>query len=419
MCIKIHDRAYLRVSGISCDGTGEYVDIRRSHHIELSNGTFHNSTRKDGWPVGLRLVESSHHNWIHHNSIGGVGYATNDDHGGVVNVGRWESSDDDSHYNLLEHNVFFHGGHHVMEVSSSYNVIRRNHFHNEEWMNSGTYGNRLAVFDGPGDNAGWNLLENNTFATSGVPPDSASTAAVSLRSQGNIVRRNVFYDADTSGISITSPGYHVTDYDPPGSVTRNRVYHNVFFHNGYARAETDPGLLGAVSFLQYGSGDEIELIYLKNNIMWDNAKGAVSFESSHRELQIIENNWEEAGDPLFVNDEAAILASQPELLDFHLQDASPCIDRGGFLTVTTSAGSGTSMRVDDVGYFFGFSPLVEGDLLQLEGQDSTARIVRIDQENSMLYLDRTLSWTSGLGVARPYSGSAPDQGAFEFDDFAE
>jgi len=79
-----------------------------------------------------------------------------------------------------------------MEVSSAYNVIRNNHFHNEEWM-------------------------------SGVPHDGLGSAGVSLRSQQNIVRRNIFYDADTAGLNISSPGYHVTTYDPPGDVRYNRA----------------------------------------------------------------------------------------------------------------------------------------------------------------------------------------------------
>jgi len=417
MCMRLHDLAYLRVIGISCDATGEYVDIRRSHHVEVAHGRFERSTRQDSWPVGFRLVESSHHNWIHHNVIGAVGYATSDDHGGVMNLGRWEDSHDDSHYNLIEHNVLFHGGHHVMEVSSAYNVIRHNHFHNEEWMSGGLYGNRHLVFDGPGDNTGWNLIEGNSFASCGVPPDDSGVAGVSLRSQHNIVRRNLFYDNDTAGLNLSSPGYHVTSYDPPGNVRNNHVYHNVMFHNGHATYVTDPGLLGGISFLQYGDSDEIELTFIKNNIMWDNNVGAISFESSSRDLQIIEDNWEEAGDPLFVDDEAAIVPAQPELLDFHLDPSSPCVDNGGFLTRTSGAGSGTTLPVEDAGYFTdGFGvPGVLGDLIQLEGQGVTARVVAVDHDADVLTLDTALFWSDGLGVAQPYVGARPDQGAFEHD----
>jgi len=417
MGIRIYDRSHVSIRGISCVGTGEYVDIKRSHHIEIARGEFIDSTRKSDWPVGFRLTHDTHHCWVHHNTIGGVGYATDEDHGGVINIGRWEDNSDHSHYNLIENNVLFHGGHHIMEISSSYNVIRNNYWHNEKWMSySGNqFGNRHLGTDGPGNNAGSNLIEGNIFATCAPPPDGAGVSGVSLRSQRNIVRRNVFYDNDMAGLNLSSPGYHVTGYDPPGNVRNNHIYHNVMFHNGYAENVTDTGLLGGISFLQYGASDEIEQTYVKNNIMWSNNNAAIAFESSSRSLQIIENNWEETGDPLFVNDEGPMIPGQPELLDFHLQENSPCIDNGGYLTQTVSAGSGTQIPVVDAAYFmdgYGIEQMT-GDAIQFEGQGTVATIVSIDYVANRLTVDRAMSWRAGLGVAQPYQGMAPDQGAYE------
>ena len=39
-----------------------------------------------------------------------------------------------------------------------------------------------------------------------------------------------------------------------------------------------------------------------------------------------------------------------------------------------------------------------------------------DWTNNVLYLDGSLTWTNGQGVALRYNGVAPDMGAFEYDD---
>ena len=102
--------------------------------------------------------------------------------------------------------------------------------------------------------------------------------------------------------------------------------------------------------------------------------------------------------------------------DYRLRPGSPLIDKGALLTRTAGRGSGTSMPVKDVGYFFdGFGiPGEEGDLIRLAGRRETARIVRIDRKRGVLVLSRALEWTDGQGVAVEFSGAAPDIGAHEF-----
>ena len=97
--------------------------------------------------------------------------------------------------------------------------------------------------------------------------------------------------------------------------------------------------------------------------------------------------------------------------DFHLQSGSPAIDRGGFLTTTTSAGQGTSIPVKDAGYFFDGYGIVAADTIQLQGQSATARIVSIN--SNTVVVDKTLIWSAGQGVSLAYQGSAPDMGAYE------
>jgi hypothetical protein len=103
--------------------------------------------------------------------------------------------------------------------------------------------------------------------------------------------------------------------------------------------------------------------------------------------------------------------------DFHLQSGSPMIDKGAFLTRTSSAGSGTTISVTDAGWFYdGFGiPDEGGDVIQLEGQTQTARIVRVDFVNNTITVDQPLTWTSGQGISLSYTGSAPDLGAYEYN----
>jgi hypothetical protein len=92
------------------------------------------------------------------------------------------------------------------------------------------------------------------------------------------------------------------------------------------------------------------------------------------------------------------------------------IDAGAFLTTTTAAGSGTRIPVADAGYFYGGHgiPGELGDEIQLQGQTTIARVVYVDVVAKRLTVDRSLSWSSGKGVALRYSGTRPDMGAFEY-----
>lgn len=106
----------------------------------------------------------------------------------------------------------------------------------------------------------------------------------------------------------------------------------------------------------------------------------------------------------------------PANADFRLQSNSPCIDTGGFLTQTTSSGSGKTLVVEDARFFtdgFGI-PGVSGDRIQLEGQTTTAVVTNVNYTTNTLTLDTSLTWTKGQGVAYAYHGSRPDIGAYEY-----
>ena len=90
---------------------------------------------------------------------------------------------------------------------------------------------------------------------------------------------------------------------------------------------------------------------------------------------------------------------------------------GTFLTKTVSSGSSSkTMKVNDSSYFYdGYGIDGEaGDLIQLSGQSTTARILSISKTTNTLTLDRSLTWTAGQGVSLVYNGTKPDLGAYEY-----
>ncbi len=99
----------------------------------------------------------------------------------------------------------------------------------------------------------------------------------------------------------------------------------------------------------------------------------------------------------------------------NLKSNSPCIDAGGSLTtITTDSGSGMSFTVDDAGYFMDGWGIIDGDIVQLEGQTQTAQITNVEYDSNIITVDISLTWNKGQGISLAYKGSAPDAGAYEY-----
>jgi hypothetical protein len=403
--ISMVNRACVVVDGISCRQVGQYIVLDNSHHVQITNGTFDEWARKEGWVNGVVLRNDAHHNRISNCWIGRVGYSTaNDDIGGTMYIGGG------SNRNVVENCTLCYGGHHVLQIVSTHNVIRNNYFHNEEWMDAphrtetgGKSGNRLAILEGGG---AWNVLEGNVFAFSGLPPDQNGSAGISVRTAHNIVRRNVFYDNDLAGLNVSLNSRRQ-------DVHFNYIYQNTFFRNAYAAKETFGPFLSGLSLTNYVRGS-IAGVSIVNNLFWQNKGGvALSFYHCDRAEQSVRGNWEEQSPPLFVHTETPADPLKPGVLDFHLQPQSPCVDAGDFLTRTTAAGQGTTIPVAEAGFFTDGYGAVEGDLIQLEGQTHPLRILAIDYEANTLRVDSPAVWQAGQGVSQPFDGARPDIGAFE------
>jgi hypothetical protein len=420
--ISLANRSYITVDGVTirlsgCSGVC-YALFDGSNYNTIQNSVMDQAGTLSGWPVGVVIRNKSLYNRLLNNTIANVGYSSGnpgDDIGGVIDIGNIDDTTfDGSNNNLIQGNKIFHGGHHVLSVGSSYNVIKGNYIHNEEWnacsrtQANGKCGDRLIIIDEDATLVKQNLIEDNILGFSGLPADQNGSDGISMRTPYNIIRRNVFVDNDSSGISVATAGYY------PSDVRFNHIYNNVFFHNGYALIEDYKPYLSGVSLSKWGSTD-VKNVTIKNNIFWNNNfKQSITYYASSSANQIIANNLQETADPLFVNDKATLDPLHPETLNFHLNSGSPAINAGGFLTSVTAGGSGTVIPVADAAYFTNGFGLMSGDQIQLQGQTTRVRIVSVDYTKNTLTLDASLTWQQGQGLSLAFEGSAPDQGVYEF-----
>ncbi len=107
--------------------------------------------------------------------------------------------------------------------------------------------------------------------------------------------------------------------------------------------------------------------------------------------------------------------ARPELYDHSLAPDSPLRDAGAPLARAVGTGDGNLLAVDDVYPFFdGFGIEGEvGDVIAVGSPEQHARVVGKDYDASTLRLDRSVTWQDGDPVSLPWTGAAPDIGAYE------
>jgi len=401
--IRLSGHAYICVSGIRFFNIRIFFYIRAaSHHNRIGYCQFDTRHPNSGsWQGGL-IFEQSTHNHIHDCTFFRWAYDTYSAHrGGLLDIGNSGQGDEDaSYYNLIERNVFAYGGHHTIGIYSKYNVIRDNYTHNEtNAANWNFEGYRAALTEGT--HAGYCLYEGNRFAYAGA-------SGLALRSQKNIIRRNVFCRNGSGAIQVVSNIAGVDHAD------NNHIYHNVFYQNGYQPDYIN--FRGGIYFSSWSGQSPVGNV-IKNNIFFDNRDGCIRYDGTVT-AQIIQSNWEQNGnDPGFSD----LSGGDPEddtRPDLHLNAGSDAIDGGSSLTTIMSiAGTGTQFIVADARYFtngWGIDT-VAGDEIQLAGCSQKARIINVEYESNRLTLDTPVTWTQGQGISLTYHGNAPDLGAYEHE----
>jgi hypothetical protein len=310
---------------------------------------------------------------------------------------------------------------------SNFNVLRNNYFYNTNQKIGEVYDMEDVGFDHEfwqQNCTKYNLIEKNVFAFTPYDSRVHMFNGIQYGGQNGILRNNTFYDCKGGALGMQIYA------DESMYNLDNRIFHNVFYknhHGGTFLSNADPANFSGNLFLNnifYQNDGEAGttqvlagsqgFVFQNNNILNQQAGEGVIDQGGLKTLSWAQSNLSS----LFAgNVELAPSFMDEANHDFHLKAGSPMIDKGAFLTQTVGAGSGTAMKVKDVGFFYdGFGIAGEvGDTIQLKGQTQTATIVKIDYATNTLTLDKSLTWTDGQGLAGKYSGTSPDLGAWEYN----
>ncbi|HEX6996047.1 MAG TPA: right-handed parallel beta-helix repeat-containing protein [Gammaproteobacteria bacterium] len=424
VAVDLSKRSHIVVEGIHVDGVKPNPDARVQHFVEIFDGSF--NTIRDctfrfahGWH-GIQLDEGAHHNKLLNNVIDVVGIyddGTGQDWGDSVQVL-------DAEHNLLQGNTITRGAHNLLQVKGRYNVIRLNTFENDwsEILGAQKGGRNLSLM------GAYNLFERNVVRKAAASTDKGENAGKKAEGLNNIVRRNFIYDNSSEGITSQSRS---------GSKTAqsNHIYHNTIYSNDGP----------AWSLIFYDGGNGVTRNVFKNNIVYANGEAAIRFDlksnpsgpigDSLIEGNLIDGNG--SGSGAFAIDGTGVLAldeaqktfaanfknnipaapkfvspspQKPE--DFALAPGSRGIDEGVPLTFTQEAGSGTTIRVQDAGYFFDGFSIVPGDRIQIAG-GPVIQVVRVDYAANTLTVAEPVQWSANAPVSLEFRGAAPDIGAIE------
>jgi len=439
--IWIEQKDYIIIEGLVIHDVRRWLNALGCSHIVIRNNEFHRALDQYGSSKTGLFFQSCNNVKILNNIIN----ESTQDNIGMI----------DCDFNLIEGNTITKADHTLWALKcSNFNILRGNYFHNEIQKIGEVYDCTDSGF-GDGDfpkitsedDAKYNVVEDNIFAYSASSGDHSPFSGIQYAGQNGIIRNNIFYECVGPTISLTvySPG---SEYN-----YGNRISHNVFFDNDFGGIE----ISGSDSY-NFGDQQIKNNIFYKNQFIQNDFRWSWYEELNDKPVQIftgrdsdilIENNniFSSEADELYVvaygsrfsssnaapealswweaNHSEAFkgnLQADPDFVDqgnkdFHLNEGSPMIDSGAFLTFTSSSGTGaTDMQVDDAGWFMDGFGIISGDTIQLEGQSTYAIITSIDYTTNTLTLDRALSWEAGLGVCMKYDFTGPDLGAFEYPD---
>ena len=436
--VDVRDTSYITIDGISTTDNLYWVLANGADHLTIRNCSFGNPNRLIEWRSSdFRDVGDYLH--LDHNTF----YRGDDS---VTVKGG-------SHH-LIENNTFDTASHTSLVLFGvHHSVIRRNYFINPTQKHMTIFNTWENIWDEDGRKSEYLVIEENEFALSRAADPDMGWSGIQYAGNNSIIRRNIFYD---TGLAID-----VTVYEDEGRESwycaHNRIYNNVFYHNGY---QTNPGgdsNSTGVGFNPYVDSrrtskkfqeeyvyeDQIfvnNLFYL-NRCMVPGVPASVQvvfdYNSFPRKSAFFNNLFfytQEGQAIFFIRDAESVysvdeferaypdfaegnIQDEPQMIDpengnFALRETSPAIDAGRDLTFAAAAGKGTQIPVQDALYFSDGKGVVEPDIIRVNGQRAT--IIRVDYERNVLEVSKPLTWEAGDPVTLDYVGSAPDIGAFEY-----
>jgi PKD repeat protein len=428
----LNNRSYIRIDGLRFTGVDQcWIHMHEKNTVSEHNiiqNCYFSDLHEAHWAgiwLGWLVEEGGAppNGEVNYNQI-----LNNEFHAVCSPDGEILQLEGNTRYNIIEGNRFYGGPHAAIGMYAGggatygyceYNIIRNNYIENK-WhtgINIYSHSARNLVEGNVIVDCGLDHL-NNTCGSDRDRLNPAQThSCIQVGGPYNIFRRNVMVNNGSFAMDSYSSA---TAYGSDSN--HNRIYHNTFDEN-YSQAyavsgETDDLTDNIFKNNIFSFGHEYEVYWdvqvtnRANYFVWNNFFGQTTQKywpstGTVAELQsAYPTFWNNniSADPRYVNDAGR---------DFRLQSASPMIDAGAFLTKTRSAGSGTSIPVEDAGYFTSGWGIAEGDSIQLEGQTQTARVTSVDYSNHVVSVNQSFTWSSGQGIGLAFSGFAPDIGALE------
>lgn len=294
-------------------------------------------------------------------------------------------------YQTVTNNLISKCGHNAIGDYGSNHVICKGNIMLGDWFRAIGAGAKWA---GESE-SNWLIEDNVSYNITGRDPWDEYVYGSQFSGTGIIYRKNVLYNCQGIGLAVYAETGQETDH--------LMFYNNTIFNVGTAQYyDSGWGLL----MHEVNNGTLVNCSIV-NNIFHDQYVDGIWWRDYAviGDHDVTNNAWN-GTDPLFVNEGT---------YDLHLQVGSPCINAGRFLTtITSSTGGGTSVVVANARFFCDGYGLIDGDVIQIEGQTQTVRITNINYSTNTITVDQSLSWVQGDGIALHYHGTAPDQGAFEY-----
>ncbi len=418
--------SYVRLIGFKIDktvavairfqGPGEYIEVRNN---EVS---FQNENIPEGERIGKAVVFAGYKNAplrhvliegnnIHHNHTGRKGYSSE----ALTVYGKVE------YFKIINNKVHdndFIGidiigkdtGSYAHLGTPRYGIIKNNELYGNSKLS--LYASSIYL-DGGEDI----LVENNFVHENFGPGIAVNQEEKDSFIRHVVIRNNVFYKNYYNSFGSAIQGGIVED--------------SIFVHNTlYSTKVHDPNKVKEENLFYLGKGERnvvknnlfykdggwafiSEVVGRRNSAPWEiDYNGFFPLISLHNQI-IIGGVAYKSFENYKTHSPHAISANNPLITsDFYLKAGSPCIDKGGFLTFTSSSGSGKEIKVNDARYFTGRWGLESGEKIKIGSK--SAVVVKSDYKNKTITIDRALSWSKGEGVTYDFNGAAPDIGAYEY-----
>ncbi len=398
--------------GIIFYGPGSHIEIR-DNEVEEQNanipyerrlGHAINVTAYKDRPMSHIIIDNNH---VHHNHTGNpyVGGAYNEALTVLGQVEYFQVTNNRVHDNdFIGLDIIGHqrGSFSVFGINRHGRVANNICYRNgvrKEWASS------LYV-----DGAEYLIVENNIVYGNYGLGITISQETVESTADHVIVRNNFSWNNKRGGML--------------GSSNRGTVRDSVFVHNtiGKAQVETEFFIGKATNwriknniFFETGSAPYVYKDISNMTSSWEFDYNCYTMNGKYISMAGRTYNSFSAYQSGSGKDPHSISVSDPKLVDpdhqnFDLQADSPCKDAGGFLTHTTSSGSGTVIRVADARYFTDGFGVTEGDKIKV-GNNPIVTVVAVNYSTNQITVDTSISWNANDGVSYAYSGVRPNIGA--------